>query len=452
LRLSDLFKFALKALTERKLRAVLTIIGIIIGPATIVALVSATQGYSAAAQSSLGSLGATTLFITPVGRGFSFTDSNVAEVQDLAYVSYALPYHELQGQITQGGQTLSVSVVAIDINELNEIFPTLRLEEGSLPSSTDPVGAVIGSTIANPDITGATNLTVNEVLSVSNLGRSAFAFGAGGVPGSSSQTTSQRSFVVRGILSSFGQSYGLDPDDTVFITLSGGEAILHSSTYTGLMVVASSTSTVTQVENEITNLLGQDVRVTSIGSALSSIKSVTQSATTLLEAVAGTSVLVALIGIMTTQFTSVLERTEEIGVLKALGSSSRGILFAFLAEALVTGLIGGLVGAGVGAALSYFVISALSGTAGLGGFGRALGGTRVASRAGASAAAGGFSTPGGFSAASSAASTSISLTPVITPQILLLAIGLATVVGTVGGLLPAWRASRLTPVEALKRS
>ena len=180
--------------------------------------------------------------------------------------------------------------------------------------------------------------------------------------------------------------------------------------------------------------------MTNAGSIVSTIQSVTSGTDTLLLAVGATSVLVAFIGIMTTMLTSVMERTKEIGVLKALGSSSRGIMLAFLVEASITGVVGGLIGAGVGFGLSYLVIGYLGGSiAGLGGLGR--GGT--------AAAGGGFAS---FGAGGSSASTTLTITPAITPELVALSILLAVAVGTLGGLLPAWRASRLNPVEALRRS
>jgi putative ABC transport system permease protein len=254
---------------------------------------------------------------------------------------------------------------------------------------------------------------------------------------------------VRGIYKSFGQGLNINPDDSVFVQLSAGEQITHSETYTGLIVIASSPKTVTTVESELTTAFGQDVRVTAVTSLLSTIESAEAGASTLLEAVAATSVVVAFIGIVTTMFTTVMERTTEIGLLKALGESSRGILFSFIAEASITGFLGGVIGAGVGVVLSFFVISALSGTLrlpGVGGFG---GGPAAAASA---VARGGTASFGRASVAASSSASTLKITPAISPEIIILAVLIATVIGTLGGLMPAWRASRLTPVEALRRS
>lgn len=446
------------ALTERKLRAVLTILGIVIGPATIVSLVSATQGYSNASSAQFSSLGATTLFVSPVGRSTTLTASDVSAIQNMSGVTAALGYQQANGQVKDGSYTISASVVAVDFTQLTDAFPTLKLGLGSVPASSDTVGAAIGYSIANPGLQGASNFTVNDVLSVSGLGRTAtftfngqsIGFGAvgGGAGGASSSSSSAKEFVIRGVYDQFGTGYNINPDTTIFIPLSEGESVLKSSTFTGIMVVASSPGAVTTVTDELTAEYGTTIRVTSVSSLLSSIQSVTSGTSTLLEAVAGTSVLVAFIGIMTTMLTSVIERTKEIGVLKALGSTSRGIMMVFLTEALVVGLIGGFIGVTAGYLLSFVVIGALSGTLRVPGVGGG-GGARVASSA-ASTAARGASSFGGPT--SSSASSTLAITPAITPEIIVAAIILAVAVGTLGGLIPAWRASRLNPVEALRRS
>ncbi len=453
MRPADLLKFALKALRERKLRAVLTIVGIVIGPATIVALVGATQGYSAASTAQFKSLGATSIFVSPVGKGFSLTSDTVQEIEALEDVVSAVPYQEASGTIAQGSGTVAVSIISANLSQLKEIFPSITTGAGAAPQTTDAVGALVGNSIAYPDITGAENLTVNQVLTVSSIrasgGRVTFVSGSGGGstgfsnPGGSSGSGTDRSFVVTGILNPFGQSFLLDPDDSIFVQPIVGQELLGTQDYSGIIVTASSAKTVDTVTTELTDQFGNDISATAVTSLLSTVESVTAGTTTLLEAVAGTSVIVAFVGIMTTMLTSVLERTTEIGVLKSLGASSKSIMMLFITEASVTGLIGGVVGVAVGAGLSFIVISALSGTLGFGGLGFTH--SHVSS---ASSSFGGAPSLAG----PSAATTTLSITPVITPELVLAAIAIAAAVGTIGGILPAWRASRLTPVEALHRS
>ena len=181
----------------------------------------------------------------------------------------------------------------------------------------------------------------------------------------------------------------------------------------------------------------------------------TQSTGTLLEAVGSISVLVAFIAIMTTEFTSVIERTKEIGILKALGASSRTIMVNFISEALATGFIGGLIGAALGSGLSFLIIGVLAGSSSAARLPTASRSTATGTgaRVGGGGAVFFSATPGGgFGGASSAASSTVKLVPALSPELLLLAIALATVVGGLAGVLPAWRASRLSPVEALREA
>lgn len=450
-------------MTDRRLRTTLTIIGIIIGPATIVSLDAATQGYSNASTAQFNSLGANTLFVSAAARGFDLTQSVLSQIQSLAGVAGALPYQMLSGSIEQGGGSVSVQIIATDLSNLTQVFPKLSVEDGSYPTSTDLAGAIVGNSIAYPDITDAANVSINQVLSVSGVGRG-FSFGPNFASASSASTT--KSFIVRGILNAYGQGFLISPDTAIFIPLAEGEALLHSYDYTGLMVVASSNSIVNTVDSELTALYGNDIRVTSVSSILSTITSVTQSTGTLLEAVGSISVLVAFIAIMTTEFTSVIERTKEIGILKALGATSRTIMVNFISEALATGFIGGLIGAAIGSGLSFLIIGVLAGnsrvtglrspttsrtgssTPRLGGGGG--GGGVFFSSGGSGGGAVAFAAPAAASSASSASSAAASITPALTPELILLAIALATIVGGLAGVLPAWRASKLPPVEALR--
>ncbi len=443
-------------MTDRKLRTTLTIIGIIIGPATIVSLDAATRGYSNAATAQFNDLGANTLFVSAAARGFDLTAADVSQIQSLAGVSTVLPYQMLTGSISPGGgSTISVEIIGTDLSNLTKVFPTLSVEAGSYPTPTDLAGAIIGNSVAYPDITDASNVSVNQVLTVTGVGRG-FSFGPSFGSATSNAASTSKSFIVRGILNAYGQGFLISPDTAIFIPLAEAEALLHSYDYTGLMVVASSNSIVNNVESELTALYGNDIRATSVSSITSTITSVTQSTGTLLEAVGSISVLVAFIAIMTTEFTSVIERTKEIGILKALGANSRTIMVNFISEALATGFIGGLIGAAIGSGLSFLIIGVLAGNSSIsrlpstsrsspGAGGRVGGGGAVFFSGGGGGVA--FGAP---AAAASAATSTVKITPSLTPELILLAILLATAVGGLAGVLPAWRASKLAPVDALR--
>ncbi len=431
-------------MADRRLRASLTIIGIAIGPATIVALLGATQGFSNAVGSQFEKTGTTSIFVNPVGRGSSITANTLPIFENMSGVKAVVPFWLNQGTITQGSQTTPVQIMSADFSKLALVLPGLTLAQGAYPTGNDLGGADIGYSIAYPNAVGATNTTVNQIVTVT---LSEFG-GFGGTAASGS-----RSFVVRGVWSQFGQGFLINPDVGVFVSLSTGQSILHTNAYTGVVVVATSADTVNQVTTELTNQFGSTIRVTAVTSILSTIQAITGGIGTILGSISGISVLVAFIGIMTTMFTTVIERTKEIGILKAIGYSSGNILSVFLVEALVTGFVGGVIGAGLGVAVSYIIVSFFNSGLGSGGFG---GGGAGGGGAGGFGGLTGFGGGGGGTAArATAAATNpvagLTIIPAISPELILLAIGLASAVGMLAGLLPAWRASRLTPVEALRQ-
>lgn len=273
---------------------------------------------------------------------------------------------------------------------------------------------------------------MNQVVTVTLA--SSGVFGGSGAP-------SEKSFIVRGIFSKFGQGIFVNPDTSIFVPLSEGQSILHTQHYSGIIVVASSASTVNEVVSELENQYGQSVRVTAITSIVSTIQQITSGIGTILGAVGGISVIVAFIGIMTTMFTTIVERTKEIGVLKALGYTSRNVMLIFLVEATITGFIGGVIGAGSGVAVAFLLVQVFTGI----GSGGGATPTATSTRGGAGLGGGGLFGGGGTSSGFS----TLTITPAITPELLIFAIALATAVGALAGLLPSWRASRLLPVEAL---
>ncbi|MBI2184354.1 MAG: ABC transporter permease [Thaumarchaeota archaeon] len=420
--LRDIVAYAFNALSSRKLRTTLTIIGIAIGPAAIVALVAATQGLSASLESRFDKLGVNTMQVQPVGRGFNLGPQEVEAISKLPGVQVVIPFFRVQGTLRYGSTTTSTAVIALDTTRLNTLFPGIGTYDGRIPQDSDLASSVVGYKLANPTNPDATPVSLNQVLTLTLQ---------------SGPQRLSRSFLVTGVLSEFGQGLFLNPDDSIFVPVSAGRLLTSSTRYSGLYVAASSRDGVNAVMNEISDLYGNNVRVVAISSILSTIQSVTGSITAILASVASISVAVAFMGITTTMFTSVNERTREIGVAKALGYGRRAIMLLFLMEAILAGFIGGVAGSLAGSVFSFFVTSFFSGGLRLGGSGGPIGG-----------GPGGF--PGGGGVGGALASPATQVIPLITPELILGAILMATAVGALAGLLPAWKASRLAPVEALR--
>jgi putative ABC transport system permease protein len=442
LRLQDLTKFAWRALTDRKLRATLTIVGIVIGPATIVALLSVTGGFGNAVTGALASTGSTSIFVSPGSSSSYLTYLDVPIMQKMPGVSVVIPFWLLSGTIKQGTQTTTVQVLAGDFSKLDAFLPGLTLGSGREPSSSDLAGADIGYSVGYPGIAGATNVSLNQVVTVS--------LPQGGGFSTTSGAQSEKSFVVRGIFNKFGAGLFVNPDSAIFVPLSEGQALLHTDHYSGIVVVASSASTVNEVLTELSNQFGQSIRALSVSSLVSVISSITGALGLILSGIAGISVVVAFIGIMTTMFTTVVERTKEIGVLKALGYKSSNILSLFLAESAITGLIGGVIGASLGAGLSFVITDVFQAlTARSASNSSSTNSTGLGLGGGGGGLGGGGAFGGGGSSSSSSGISALHIVPALSPELVIGAIALATAVGAFAGLLPAWRASRLLPVEAL---
>ncbi|MCS7116604.1 MAG: ABC transporter permease [Nitrososphaerales archaeon] len=408
-----ILKFAWGAMKNRKLRAILTILGITIGPAVIVALVGATQGFAANVTERFNKLGITTLFVMPSMRsGLRIDDTVVKTISQIPGVESAVPYYNIRATIRSGGQTKDVTILALDVSKLKSILPGISLGEGEYPTALSQ--AIIGTNIAYPQ-DGSPGVTVNNVISTTINTRVGTRI-----------VRVSRAFVVSGILKPFGQSFFINPDDTIFVPMSVGKSLTGSQTYSGVYVVARTIDDVSNIQSTISDLYGGRVRVIAISSLLSNIQSVNENISMILVSIAFMSVIVAFIGIMTTMFTSVHERTKEIGILKSLGYSPKDILSIFLAEATLTGAIGGLVGITLGSFLSFAIVGMLGG----GGLGLGFPGFR----------------PPGQAAATQASV----ITPVITPELLIGTFLMAVVIGALAGLLPSWRASRMVPVVALR--
>lgn len=406
MKLVDIFRYAYYALKERKVRTTLTILGIIIGPAAVVALTATTQGFSHQIEGQLLKLGTNTILISPAS-GTKLGLRHIEEISYLEQVKEVYPYYIIPGRIPTTKGEEAVTVFAIDLARgLPEAVPGIEVDEGYLPDPFDYVGAALGHYIAHPQDPQKQPYSVDDVVTVKFF-TSAYPSGY------------SKSFIVRAILNEFGPTFFVNPDSAIFVPLDVGRSITGSSTYNGLMVISKSADYVDQIVDEIKDMYGDDVNVFSVKVAVNIARNVLSSINMILVSVASISVLVAFIGIMTTMFTSTVERTREIGLLKALGFSRKDLLALFLSESTLMGMIGGLGGSVSGVILAYilsymFTFSPIRGTR-----------------------------PGPATAV-------IQAQPVFTPEMILLAFLLATLVGAIAGLIPAWRASRLVPVEALR--
>lgn len=415
----DIMTMSVNSLTHRKLRSWLTVLGIVVGVAAVVALVSVGQGLQQTVQSQLGGLGANLITISlgyqRAGGGFGFggeratissanlTDNDIRTIRSTPGVLYVDGIVSGRTDVSYAGQSASLSIQGVD-TLVWKFMMTTKLEAGRYLSSGDAYVVVVGYNVAHGLYKH--DMQLNSLITIAG-----------------------HSFRVVGILQSGSSSLGGSGggESVIYMPKDNARQVidtkLASNQYSSISAQTSQSADVQTVVNQLTSNLMMTRRVTNstrdftVASALSvqqSISSVTSTMTYFLAGIAGISLLVGGIGIANTMFMSVIERTRQIGVLKSLGTTNNEVLKLFLTESGLLGLIGGVVGVIVGVALSELI---------------SLLGVRM----------GFFGARGGGG-----------LQTVVSPEVIFLVIGFSVFIGAISGLLPARRAAKLEPVEALR--
>jgi ABC-type antimicrobial peptide transport system permease subunit len=337
-----------------------------------------------------------------------------------------------------GNQNTSVTVVGTTAQGLQQLIGNVTLYQGSPYQDTIAPDAVVGHSVAFPtSADGRQTITVGQSATLRLGGR-----------GGSTVTVP-----VLGILPAIGGL--LIPIDTgVFVPLQAAEVLLHRLSFNEMLVIASSTASVNATSSLITTIYGSSARVITTSQLASTASSIIGSITLLFGVIAGVSLLVAAIGIMNVMLMSVLERTREIGIMKSIGFKSSHVMLIFMLQALIIGLAGGIIGIIVGATTSYSLAAV---------FGGGLHTSTTTSSAPTSGSfrgggGGGFAVSGSGAAGAPAgaaigasASSGISFKPAFPITTIVLALLIAVFVSLAAGVYPAWRASKMEPIEALRQ-
>ncbi len=423
--IQDILWLSINDLGEKKVRTALTIVMVVIGVAAIVALTSITAGISQSISSSLSTLGPTSIIVQPKGT-VPFTTADSATLSGLPNVTGVTPVVSGQGNLYAGNQNISVTVVGASPNQLGDIVgQNLTLYQGTIYHDTINPSVVIGHSVAFPTAaSGKQVINVGQTATIRLIGRNGRTVT---VP-------------IVGIFPAH-TSFIVPIDTGVFMSLSAAELLLQRTSFNYIIVTASNTSTVNATANLISTIYGNSATVITTSSILSTVASITGSLGLLFGAIAGVSLLVAAIGIMNIMLIAVYERTHEIGIMKSVGFKNRNVLTIFLFQALLIGFIGGIAGIGLGVGASYGLSSALSG-----------GGTSPGTHTptGSGARSGGGVVFGGGGGSSSSGPSSLSFHPVFPLSTMGYALIIAIIVSVVAGIYPAWRASKMEPIDALR--
>ena len=354
---TNLFKIALRALANNKMRAFLTMLGIIIGVASVITMLAIGQGSKRSIQAQISEMGSNIIMIHPGGERRGGVRMDPSEMQTLKLTDYEALCNETNflsavspnvsssGQLIAGNNNYPSSISGVGTEYLD--IRQLSIEQGEMFSEADiQVSAkvcVIGQTI------------------VDNL------FPDGQDPVGRVIRFNQVPFRVVGVLKAKGyNSMGMDQDDIVLAPYSTVMKRLLAQTYLeGIFASALSEDMTDYATDEVTAILRRnhklqededdDFSIRSQQELSSMLNSTTDLMTTLLACIAGISLVVGGIGIMNIMYVSVTERTREIGLRMSVGARGIDILAQFLIEAILISITGGLIGVIVGCGASLVV-------------------------------------------------------------------------------------------------
>ncbi len=418
----DVFSFAFGAVRLRKMRAGLTILGIVIGIAAIVALTSITTGLQVTITSELGAgFSSDTVTVSTQSFGmfgggssdFTLLVNDTDTINEIDGVQTSAAIMSKSVMLDFGSTELPLSVTGVDYTAYASIYSSFVAEEGSIPETPANDSVVIGSRLTDPWDNGTVLAEVGDTILISWTHRV-------GLEMVEENYTAE----VVAVLEEIG-GFSMGPSDLgLYIPLSTAQSFFDTDEVNSIAVqlVSDDEEFVETVSQAIEDAFDGLVSVISPTALLAIMSSIFDIISLFLVGIAGISLLVAGIGIMNIMIVSLMERTREIGILKALGMKSRTVLGIFLTEALVVGLVGAVVGVVTGYSMAV-MFAAFSGSM----FGGGM--------------------PGGGQSLSTGMMT---ITPILTTEIILGAMAFGVFVAVVFALYPAWRASKLNPVDALR--
>lgn len=382
------FLLALKALATSKMRALLTMLGIIIGVAAVIIIISLGDGMKSMIDEEFEKMGSNLLQVYVTGRGSSRTadDSDMYELAEKypEYIKAVSPNVPVKAVLKEGSETYSSTITGVGEDYLT--IKALELEQGRFIQYIDVARlqnvCVIGSYVNQETFN---NDGYGKTLSISG-----------------------NRYTVVGVLTESADNSSYGDDNTVYIPYTNATRLNGSSRITQFDFSAANEDSNTQAKALIENTLQKIFEdedayvVVSMSEVMGVMGTIQSTVMTVLVAIAAISLLVGGIGIMNIMLVSVTERTREIGIRKSLGAKGRDIRGQFIIEAGTTSAIGGIIGIIVGVALAGIA-------------GKIVGVTAVPS-----------------------------------VSAIIISVGVSVAVGVIFGYLPAGKAAKLNPIDALR--
>lgn len=404
----DLVHETLLSVTNNKVRSALTVLGIVVGIASVILMVAIGQGSQATITDSIKAAGSNLLMVTPGGRsagafgrpggetggggtGAELTQSDVALIKQLDGVAQVAPSSSARAALITPGANVSMSITGV-----GDGYEAVKAMETSS-----------GVFISAEDIKAGTKVVVLGPTAVTDL------FPEGTDPLGQKVRIGGINYTVVGVTKSKGGTSFMNADEVAYVPLTtlqryitGSDAIstinVEASTAEGMTQLQSDITATLLAAHDITDPTKADFSVLSQSDILSTASTITGTFTLLLAAISGISLVVGGIGIMNMMLTTVTERTREIGLRKAIGARPFDITSQFLAEAITLCLVGGVIGIAIGWGVSAIVT------------------------------------------ATGVLTTEVSL------QAVAIAVGVCAGIGILFGYYPARRAAKLDPIESLR--
>ncbi|NAT10221.1 hypothetical protein C4E22_01480 [ANME-1 cluster archaeon AG-394-G06] len=393
----DKFLLAFRSIRERKARSILTVLGIAVGIAAIVSLMSVGYGMEEAITGELTGM-ADMISVMPgeirgahsyIEKG-SFTDRDVSDLQRIGGIKEISAMTYDAAEVEYRNENVPIFVFGGDTKELEGFYvEPVGLKEGRWLRENDYKACVIGDRVANDFFDEV--IHVNDKLVINS-----------------------DKFIVVGVFEKGDMLYSNDVDSNIFLTLRAAKEVLQTDEIKYIIVRVYKIEEAERVAEEIEEVINDNhglddfAMAMTMGSMIEMMDDIFNIIQGVLVGIAAIALIVASIGIMNTMLMSVMERTHEIGVMKAIGAKSRDVLSLFLLESSIVSLVGGVTGCVVGVIVAK-VLSFLGSTA-----------------------------------------SGLEIAAIVKPEVLLAGIAVAVIVGVLSGFYPARKASRMSPVEAVR--
>jgi putative ABC transport system permease protein len=398
------FRVALKALNRNKMRTALTMLGMIIGVAAVIAMVALGNGATATIETSIQSAGSNIITVNSgnfssggvrggAGQSNKLTAEDAAAIRDQVNgIKYMCPGFQSRAQVIIGNMNWQTRIQGTDVD-----LPLIR-----------SWATQYGMFFSGEDVRTSAKVAVLGAVVRDQL------FGEDEDPTGTMIRIKNQPFKIIGVMTRKGQAaMGQDQDDAVYVPYTTVQKKLQRVTYINdITISAVSQPQISKVVEDIKIVLrtrhkttgpdDDDFMVRTLEEMAALRTQATETMTYLLAGIAAVSLLVGGIGIMNIMLVSVTERTREIGLRMSLGAKGRDVLLQFLVEAVVLGLIGGTIGIGVGFAISQVL------------------------------------------------TTYVGWATLVEPYAVVIAFSFSAAIGVIFGFYPAWKASRLDPIDALR--